>query len=116
MLACCGVHREFGGPADEACLEHEGQGAFELDGFKVSGAGALEGLGIGAVAGHAVVKACSTGDEAFGLSVVFALDEAHELVHEVAVEPGRAEGVFGDDPARGKDGEVGVGGAGDLAG
>ncbi len=82
------VHGKFCGAADEAGFKHEGQGTFEFDGFEVSGAGAFEGLGVGAVAGHAVVERCASGDEAFGFGVVFALDEAHEFVHEVAVEPG----------------------------
>ena len=116
MLQGCCVHGKFCGAADEAGLKHEGEGAFEFNGLEVGGAGAFEGLGVGAVAGHAVVEAGSAGDEAFGFGVVFALDEAHELVHEVAVEPGGAEGVLGDDPAWGEDDEVGVGGAGDLAG
>ena len=73
--------------------------------------GAVEGFGVGAVAGHAVVQAGAAGEKAFGLGVVLAVDEAHELVHHVAVKPGRAEGVLGDQPARGEDGEVDVGGA-----
>ncbi len=116
MLAGCGVHGELRWTADEARLEHEGEGAFEFDGLQFGGAGSGEGFGVGAVAAHAVVEAGSAGDEAFGLGVVFALNEAHELVHEVAVEPRWAEGVLGDDPARREDGEVHVGGAGDLAG
>ena len=116
MLAGGCVHGELRWTADEAGLEHEGQRAFELDGLEFGCAGAVEGLGVGTVAAHAVVEAGSAGDEAFGLGVVLALDEAHELVHEVAVEPGWAEGVLGDDPARREDGEVDVGGAGNLAG
>jgi len=68
------------------------------------------------VAAHAVVQAGAAGNETFRLGVVFASDEAHELVHEVAVEPGWAEGVLGDDPAWRKDSEVYVGSTGDLAG
>ena len=109
------VHGKFCGAADEAGFEHEGQGVFELDGLEVSGAGAFKGLGVGAVAGHAIVEAGSAGDEPFGFGVVFALDEAHEFVHEVAVEPRGAEGVFGDDPTWGEDDEVCVGGAGCFA-
>ena len=116
VLAGGCVHRELCGPADEAGFEHEGESAFEFDGLQVGGAGAGEGFGIRAVAAHAVVQAGTAWDEAFGLGVVFASDEAHELVHEVAVEPGWAEGVLGDDPARGEDGEVYIGCAGDLAG
>ncbi len=55
------------------------------------------------------MQAGSAGEKAFGLGVVLAVDEAHELVHHVAVKPGWAEGVFGDEPARREDGEVDVG-------
>ena len=116
MLAGGCVHRELRGAAYEAGFEHEGQCALEFDGLEFGCAGAFEGLGVRAMAGHAVVEAGSAGDEAFGFGVVFALDETHELVHEVAVEPGGTEGVLGDDPAWGEDDEVGVGGSGDLAG
>jgi len=116
VLAGGGVHGELCGAADEAGLEHEGEGAFEFDWLEVGFAGAVEGLGVGTMAAHAVVQAGSSGDEAFGFGVVLAGDEAHELVHEVAMEPGWAEGVLGDDPAWGEDGEVNVGGAGDLTG
>src|SRR3712207_8294555 len=34
------------------------------------------------------------------------------LAHHVAVEPGRAERVFGDHPSRGEDDEIGIGAAG----
>ena len=87
-----------------------------LTGFSSAALARCEGFGVGTVAAHAVVQAGAAGDEAFGLGVVFALDQAHELVHEVAVEPRRAEGVLGHHPARREDGEVDVGGAGQLAG
>ena len=83
-------------------------------GFSSAADGALESLGIGAVAGHAVVQAGSAGNEAFGLGVVRAEDQAHEFVHQVAMEPRRAEGVLGNHPARREDGEVAVGGAGNI--
>ena len=113
MLAGGGVHGELCGAADEAGFEHEGECAFQFDGFEFGGAGAVEGFGVGAMAGHAVVEAGSSGDEALGFGVVLAFDEAHEFVHEVTVEPWGAEGVLGDDPARGEDGEVNVCGAGE---
>ena len=116
MLAGGCVHGELRGAADEAGFEHESQRAFEFDGLEVGLAGAVEGFSIGAVAAHAVVQAGSAGDETFGFGVILAGDETHELVHEVAMEPGWAKGVLGDDPARGEDGEVNVGGTGDLAG
>jgi len=116
MLAGGCVHCKFCWAADEAGFEHERKGAFEFDWLQFSSAGAGEGLGVWAVTAHAVVQAGTSGNEAFGLGVVLPSDEAHELVHEVAMEPWGTEGVFCDDPARRKDGEVDVGGAGYLAG
>ena len=116
MLQGCSVHGKFCGTAYEAGFEHEGEGVFKFDGFEICGTGAFEGFGVGAVAGHAVVQRCASGDEAFGFGVVLAPDETHEFVHEVAMEPWGAEGVFGDDPAGREDGEVGVGGARDFTG
>lgn len=45
------------------------------------------------------------------LGVVLAVDQAHEFGHGVAVVPGRAESVLGDEPAGREDDEVGDGGA-----
>ena len=53
--------------------------------------------------------------EAFGLGVVGAVDQAHALAHHVAVEPGRAERVLGDHPARREDDEIGIGAARHVA-
>ena len=54
------------------------------------------------------------GTKAFGLGIVGAEDQAHEFVHQVAMEPRRTEGVLGDHPTRRKDREVAVGGAGNV--
>ena len=116
VLASCGVHGEFGRAGYEPRFEHEGQCAVELYRLEFGGAGSAKGFGVGTMSGHAVVEAGSAGSEAFRFGVVLSEDKAHELVHEIAVKPGRAEGVLGDDPAWGKDGEVDVGGAGQLAG
>ncbi|CUI67301.1 Uncharacterised protein [Achromobacter xylosoxidans] len=61
------------------------------------------------MAAHAVVQAGAAGGEAVGLGVVHALDQAHEFAGDVAVEPGRTEGVFHCQDARREDGEVHVG-------
>jgi len=74
VLASCCVHRELRGATDEAGFEHEGESAFEFDGLQFCGAGASEGLGVGAVAAHAVVQAGAAGNETFGLGVVLASD------------------------------------------
>ena len=62
------------------------------------------------------MKAGSARQKALGLGVVLAVDEAHELIHHVAVEPGWAEGVLGNEPAGWEDGEVDVGRAVDGRG
>ena len=116
MLAGCGVHGELRGTADKASFEHECQCALELYRFQIGCAGTGEGFGVRAVAAHAVVQAGSAWDESFGFGIVLALDEAHKLIHEVAMEPRRAERVLGDNPAWGKDGEVHVSSAVNLAG
>ena len=75
---------------------------------------ALPGLGVGTVRGHAIVQAGAAGQEAFGLGVVDAVQQAHELGHDVAVIPGRPERVLADQPARREDDEVDIGGAGHI--
>jgi hypothetical protein len=59
---------------------------------------------------HHVVQAHAARHEAFFLGVVLAVDQAHEFAHDVAVIPGRAEGVFGHQPARREDDEIDIGG------
>lgn len=115
MLQQGGVQCEFCRPANEAGLEHKGQSALQFDWLEFRRGGAVEGFGVGAVAGHAIVEAGASGDEALGFGVVFALNEAHEFVHEIAVEPGGTEGVFGHHPAWRKEDEVHVCGSGDFA-
>ncbi len=51
---------------------------------------------------HHVVQAEAAGREAFGLGVIDAVDQPHELRHDVAMIPGRAEGVLRHRPAFGK--------------
>ena len=43
------------------------------------------------------------------------MHETHELVHVVAVKPGRAKRVLGDQPTRRKDHEIAISGAGGVA-
>ncbi len=59
--------------------------------------------------GHAVVQAGAAGRKPFGLGVIGAGDQAHQFVHDVAVEPGRPEAVLGHHPAGREDHEVDVG-------
>ena len=64
------------------------------------------------MAAHAVVQRRAARHEAFGLGIVGAMHQAHELAGDVAVEPRRTEGVLRHQPARREDREVHVAGAG----
>ena len=54
----------------------------------------VEGFRIGPVAAHAIVQTRAAGGKAGRFRVVHAMDQAHELAGDIAVEPRRAEGVF----------------------
>ena len=82
-----------------------------LCGFSSASLAAFQLADVGAVAGHQIVQAHAAGREAFGLGVIVAVDQPHALAHHVAVEPGRAERVLGDHPARREDDEIGIGAA-----
>ena len=60
---------------------------------------------------HAIVQRHAAGQEALRLGLVLAVDEPHELAHDIHVIPGRPESMLGNGPALGKDHEVDVGGA-----
>src|SRR3546814_18534759 len=51
---------------------------------------------------HATVQGSPTGRKAFGLRVVRAVNEAHELAHYIAVQPGLAQRDLPPQPARGQ--------------
>src|SRR5260370_10773572 len=44
------------------------------------------------------MQACAAGKETFWFRVVLAMNQAHELAGDVAVEPGWSERVFGGEP------------------
>ncbi len=50
----------------------------------------------------------------FRFGVVLAVDQPHEFVHEIAMEPRRTERVLGDHPARRENHEIKIGSAGNL--
>ena len=114
VLQFGGFHGPARGPADEARLKHERHGAAQVLRFEFRVDGFFESFRVRAVAGHAVMQAGASGQEAFGLGVVFAVDQSHELIHKVAMEPGRAKCVLGNGPARRKDSEVAICGAVDF--
>src|SRR5687768_14706368 len=95
LLQLLRAESELGRTEDVARLPHEGERALDLLRLEVCLDAFLVGRGIGSMRRHAVVDRDAAGCEAFGLGLVNALDQAHQLAHHVAVEPGRAEGVFG---------------------
>src|ERR1700733_13582871 len=108
MLQYPGVHREWGRPHNELRFKHEGQCVAEILRLQVRVAGALKRIRIGTMAGHAVVQAGATRDEAFSFCIVSAEYQAHEFVHQIAMKPRRSKGVLGNHPPRRKDREIAV--------
>ena len=105
---------EFGWPANEARLEHERQRVGEIRGLQIGRDGLLIGDGIRSVARHAIVQAGASGNKPFGLGVVFSTYQAHEFAHKVAVEPWRAERVFGHQPTRRENAKINLRCAGNF--
>ncbi len=97
-------------------LEHEGERVVDLVRRQLGRRGALVGRG-----GRGRARSCNCarlappGAKPAGLGVVDAVDQAHELAHHVAVEPGRPERVLGHHPARREDDEIDIGRAGVIA-
>ena len=56
---------------------------------------------VGAVRQHAIVQAYATWNEALLLRIVAAVNQPHELGHDVDVIPGRPERVLAHKPALG---------------
>src|ERR1700684_764372 len=102
------LQREAGRVKYQLGLEHEGQGAREVVGLEFGLPGPLEGFRIGPMGLHAAMQAGRAGNEAFGFGIVLTEDQAHELVHRVAVEPGWTKGVLGHHPAWRKDAKINV--------
>src|SRR5207248_11172968 len=70
MLKDAGFYGVAGGTEDKPGLKHERQRVRDVLRFQLGPAGAVAGLVIGPVPGHAVVQAGSAGKEAFGLGIV----------------------------------------------
>ena len=110
------LKRIFRWLTDKAGLEHKSQRVLNANRFQVGIACFLEGLGVWAVARHAIVQAGAAGDKAFRLGIVLATNQPHELVHKIAMEPGGTEGALGNHPTRRKNYEVKIRGAGNFRG
>ena len=83
-------------------LEHEGHRIFEFVRLQLRVARALERVAIRPMRQHRIVQAHAARREAFGLGVVQAVDQPHELAHAVHVIPGRPERIFRHHPAFGE--------------
>src|SRR5262249_32769091 len=97
-------------PLWKASLKHEGHCAFELVRLQLGVARAFEGVHIGPMREHGIVERNSTRREALRLRVVLAIDQAHELAHDVHVVPRRPEGVFRNEPSVGEDHKIDIDG------
>src|SRR5438034_11037131 len=87
---------------DAARFEHECHrvlDVIELGQIRI--AGLFEGLRIRSVTAHAIVKARTARQKAFGLRVVRTMDQTHELARDVAVKPWQTKRVLhGQNPRR----------------
>ena len=89
------LQREARGTNHAAGFEHEGHGVFDtMDLTQIRVTCFVEGFRIGPVAAHAIVQTRAAGGKAGRFRVVHAMDQAHELAGDIAMEPGWAEGVF----------------------
>src|SRR4030081_1624710 len=100
MIKLRTLKRQFRWLAYETSFEHEGQCVVYIDWLQLRLARLLKSLRVGAMAGHAIVQAGSAGHKTFSLRVIFAAHQAHELVHEVAMEPWWSKGMFRNHPSR----------------
>ncbi len=98
-------------PLRKTRLEHEGHGTGQLHRLQLAVASVVERLAVRTVRQHAVVQADAARREALRLGVVDAVQQPHELRHDVHVIPGRPKGVLRHRPALRKDHEVDVSGA-----
>src|SRR5665213_4231131 len=78
----------FGDALRISGFEHEGHGAGQLDRLEFGIAGMIERLPIRAVRQHHVVQADAAGRKASRLGVIDAVNQPHELRHDVHVVPG----------------------------
>src|SRR5215468_9279880 len=99
VLPLLEVGRVFRQPLREPGLEHERHGVGELYRLELAVARMLESGLIRSVGQHAIVERDAAGHEALRFGVVDAVDEAHELRHQVAVIPGWPQGIFRHLPA-----------------
>src|SRR3546814_7136637 len=101
-------HGKGRGADDSAAFEHEGQSVVDLMRFQLRRHRGFGRAPVRPMRAHAIVQGSPTGRKPFGLRVVRAVNEAHELAHYLAVEPGWAKRVLSHQPARGKDDKIAI--------
>src|SRR3546814_7130172 len=79
---------------------HEGQSVVDLVRFQLRRHRGFGRAPVRPMRAHAIVQGSPTGRKPFGLRVVRAVNEAHELAHYIAVEPRWAKRVLSHQPAR----------------
>src|ERR1700693_480982 len=83
----------------DAGSEHEGHRPLKPVRLQLNVARLLKSGSVRAMWQHAVVKGKAAGNETFRLGVIAAIDQPHELTHDVHVVPGWPEGILGHGPA-----------------
>src|ERR1019366_3619290 len=114
MIKLRGLERKLRRLAHKTSLEHERQSVVQIDGLQLGCTRSRKCFRVGPVTRHAIVQTGAARHEPFRLGVIFAADQPHELVHEVAMKPRWTKRMLGDHPTRRKDYEVDVGGSGDF--
>ena len=90
-------------------FKHESHGIGNLLGLaRILKACSLKCVRIWPMAGHAIMQRRSAGYEPFGLRIVGAMDQSHELAGDVAMKPRRPESVLHYQPSRWEDDKVSI--------
>src|SRR5580658_1385877 len=114
MIEFGSLERKLRRLTHKASLEHEGQRVLHVHRLQFGLARLLKRFRVGTVTRHAIVQAGATWHESLRLGVIFTMDQPHELVHEVAMKPGRTKRMLRNHPSRRKNREVNIGGPENL--
>src|SRR6185436_12643680 len=96
-------------PLRKMGLEHEGHGVGQLRRLELAFAGMFEGELIRSMGQHAIVQRDAARQKPLRLGIIDAVDQAHELRHQIAMVPGWPERILSHLPAFGKDDEIDIG-------
>ena len=106
MLQYLRFQCKSGRPHRQPRLKHERQRPVDVVGLQLCLACPVECIDIWAMTRHAVMQAGAARHKALRLGVVLSENQPHELVHHVAVKPGRTKGMLRNHPARRKNHKV----------